>query len=220
MISYSYAKRFNGLLLAILLLPLIAYAGDPVPGIGITVEQATTGISASGTTGSNGELILSGFKQGRCVVTILKDGQATVIGNGRSNVVTIPPAHSKAPIKPIRLKLAHSSAKGKASSNSARQMANHNTTRSNKTAPAALDDDDDGDSIPTARANHNTTRSNRLTPKTADTGGDSAISKANHNVTRSNKLAPQANDMDDDCDGIVEITPMQDGRIRIKVSCG
>jgi len=46
------------------------YGGDPIPGIDITVKQSQTGISKQGKTNARGELILSGFQEGKITITV------------------------------------------------------------------------------------------------------------------------------------------------------
>lgn len=83
---------------------------------------------------------------------------------------------------------------------SSNRRANHNATRSNQLAPKALDTDDDGDRIPITRAqDYNSSRSNATSAR---------------NIERDLDNGP-----DQDCDGVVEILPMPDGRIKIMVTC-
>ena len=227
-LSNSIFRLFT---LASLALPLPVLAGDPIPGIDITVIQADSGIEKSGTTNEKGELVLSGFEPGPCMVKIKRDGRTTVMGQDGGQQIIIP--KEEVAIKPIRLELAAHRAPGKEidkATPAARMMAqNHNSSRSNRSSGVALDDDDDGDGFGNPddgnRAqNHNSSRSNRTSGVALDDDDDgdgilTARQASNHNTTRSNRISPVAPDSDDDCNDVAEITPMADGRIRIVVSC-
>lgn len=198
-----FFKRITTLLL--IALPICLQAGDPVPGIGITVDQGTSGIKQSGQTNDAGELVLSGFKPGACVVTIvLHNGKVTVIGAQEGDRVTLP-ADSNQAIKPIRVNLgtqeraAFFSKKGY----------DYYTARSD---------------VQRASGRIQTKRPGGTLNKAAsaeETGTvDGATARANHNTTRSNKTAPASPTVDEDCDGVVEIHPMPRGQIKISVTCG
>ena len=229
-----------GRLLSILCLSLhlVAFAGDPIPGIDITVDQRPNGIVKKGTTNASGEVIFSGLQPGPCVVTLLRNGRTQVIGKQVSDRIILPGKGKTADVKPIRLELSAKAPAGEPSGRptvaqqgdtidrkrpggtlqrgirdgaldgadaTASQRANHNTTRSNRLAPKALDTDDDGDGIPTTtRAqDYNSSRSNTTAARHLDDKGDTL----------------GGDGMDDDCDSIVEILPMPNGRIKVTVTC-
>ncbi len=243
-----FARRnrlFSLLMVLIALLPTGVFGGDPIPGIDITVDQSPPGIKKHGKTDANGELILSGFRPGQCVVTIVHGGKLAVIGNQGKDRVIIPGKGKVGSIKPIRLELsryteASAPLRGKKGydayqANSQQAMASAARVESNRKRPGGTLKKDareaalgGADADPTARANHNTTRSNRLAPKALDTDDDGdgipTTRAQDYNSSRSNTTAAREdveldNGMDEDCDSVVEILPMAGGRIKVTVTC-
>lgn len=78
------------LLIAIFLItPLLLFAGDPIPGIEIVVEQSPAGIVSTGKTGRNGEYTFKGLKDGNYIVTLNVGGKKIVIGKKPSEKINI-----------------------------------------------------------------------------------------------------------------------------------
>ncbi|TNE35931.1 carboxypeptidase regulatory-like domain-containing protein [bacterium] len=81
------------LLIAIFFItPLLLFAGDPIPGIEIIVEQSPAGIVSTGKTGKNGEYTFKGLKDGNYIVTLNVGGKKIVVGkkpNEKINVSSV-----------------------------------------------------------------------------------------------------------------------------------
>ncbi len=219
MLSKTYLSPVKVILFFCLIsaLPSFLMAGDPIPGIDITVEQSPSGIKKSGTTNSKGELVLAGFKPGRVVVTVRQKDKVAVFGKDAQSRIVLPGSNTRANVKPIRLELSLYSAnqnmkkgydyyqsrsdsrsvpaeKATAKKDNKTLRANHNTTRSNRLAPA-IDADSDNDSIPTTKAQ-------------------------NYNSSRSNATSAIEMENDFEKDEIVEILPMAGGKIKMTVERG
>ncbi|MER3329963.1 MAG: hypothetical protein RIF34_10330 [Candidatus Kapaibacterium sp.] len=52
------------LIIALLILPIVLFAGDPIPGIDITVDQSPNGVTKKGKTNGRGEFIAQGLNEG------------------------------------------------------------------------------------------------------------------------------------------------------------
>lgn len=192
------------LIIALLILPIVLFAGDPVPGIGITVEQSPNGITQKGKTNGRGEFIAKGLKAGDYKVTIEMNGVSCVIGEQVNEKITCPSNSATAAIKPIVVDLSTKSMffskKG------------YDTYQASSTREA-------GSGLATGRRQH------KPLVVTKEIDNATPLTKAqDYNSSRSNKansLADVDNDggVDDDCDGVVEITPMKGGQIKVKVIC-
>lgn len=189
-------------------------AGDPIPHIDITVDQMP-GPTRSGTTNANGEVILSGFKPGPVVVTLSHKGKKTVLG-GKGQDQIILRGNASAGQKPIRIDVGRWWVNQKMSKGSLK--ANHNTTRSNRLAPAQADTKIPGGKG-SLKANHNTTRSNRTSaqPVTASGGTSGGTRAQDYNSSRSNTTSGIEVEKDLGQDPIVEITLLAGGRLKISV---
>lgn len=221
MISHAHSLFAKRWMLVFILLPVLLIAGDPIPGIDITVDQ-TPGPTGSGKTNANGELILSGFKAGPAVVTLTHNGKTTVIGQNRNERINLKEKVNPAE-PPVRIQLSRWWVNQKMSKGSLK--ANHNTTRSNRLAPAHVDTKGPGSKGKAkGRAqDHNTTRSNRATVARdldVDSDDDSipTTRAQDYNSSRSNTTSAVGKELDTDSDAIVEIHPMSGGRIKISVS--
>ncbi|MEX0325800.1 MAG: hypothetical protein AB3N33_06905 [Puniceicoccaceae bacterium] len=216
MISHVYSSIAKNWIFLLLTLPACLFAGDPIPHIDITVDQ-TPGPKKNGVTDANGELVLSGFNPGPVVVSVKYGDQLAVIGKtGKDRIIL--PADAKVGIKPIRLELSNYSVStdGKAGGE---LSANHNTTRSNRLAPAQADVDNPSGKGDQRSLSHNTTRSNRSSAESVtDIGAQSGGTKArDYNSSRSNISTAVEVEKDLDQDPVVEITPMPGGRVKISV---
>lgn len=192
------------LIIALLILPIVLFAGDPIPGIGITVEQSPNGVTKKGETNGRGEFIATGLKEGDYKITIEMNGVSCVIGDQVNEKITVPSTKSTARIKPIRIDLSsksmYLSKKGYdyyASSSSNRDAASGLATGKRKHKPVTITKEIDKSSTKSAATDHNSSRSNKTshTP-VMDTDG-----------------------LDNDCDGVVEITPMKGGQIKVRIIC-
>ncbi len=190
------------LLILLLALPVVLFAGDPIPGIGITVEQSPNGVTKKGKTNGRGEFIAKGLKEGDYKVTIEMNGVRCVIGDQVNEKITCPSSKSTARIKPIRVELSsksmYLSKKGyDYYASSSREAGSGMATGKRQYKPVTITKEVDA-STPSTRA-------------------------TDHNSSRSNKTSSSANldtdGKDNDCDGMVEITPMKGGQIKIKVTC-
>jgi hypothetical protein len=221
MLRKPYLQFAKALLLGLTCaLPGLLYAGDPIPGIDITIDQTTHGIKKKGTTNANGEVILSGFKTGPVVVTLSHKGKRTVIGKTGQDRIIIRDK-TEATQNPIRIDLARYWVNQKMKQGSLK--ANHNTTRSNRLAPAHVDTK--GPSGKARAQDHNTTRSNRTLRANnldTDSDGDSIpTTKAqDYNSSRSNTTRAIEKEPDLDRDGIVDILPLGGGKIKVSVQTG
>lgn len=191
-------------LIPCLLLPLSLFAGDPIPGIDITVNQSPGGAVATGTTGEDGSVILSGLKPGgRCTVALSHQGRLAVLGSKKHDAITIP-ANTRAGIKPIRLEvsLAASSKKG------------YDYYQSKSDAGSRAVED------PVVRKRPGA----KLKNTTADNFGGTGTKAQDHNSSRSNKtssVAARGSDgvvVETGARQLVEITPLGDGRLKIRVT--
>lgn len=230
MISLLNIKYPKYLLSLILILPVFVFAGDPIPGIDITVDQSPPGLTQSGVTNPKGEVILSGFKPGPVVVTVTYKDEVAVFGKPGSKRIILP-AEAKAPIKPIRLEFARyasgkkgydhyqsQSIRGPGNSG-AEQRANHNTTRANRIAPKAADVNNTSGKLAKRDKDHNVTRSNRTVAKsvTDSTGGSGGTRAQDYNSSRSNTTSAVEVEKEFDKDPVIEITPMRGGRLKVTV---
>lgn len=93
----------KSLTLLALALSTALFAGDPIPGIDITVNQSP-GYTETLQTNDNGEVVFDDLKPGLCVLVLKYDGQRTVIGN-RGNDRILIPANPNARTEPLRLAL-------------------------------------------------------------------------------------------------------------------
>lgn len=222
------------------LVPFSVFAGDPVPGIGITVEQSPNGVVGTGTTNNAGEFTLSNLSAGDYQISLSGNGQTVVLGKQREDRITIASGRS-ATIKPIRLELSRyqngddvilrkrpgrTTASAGGSSSTSTRATDYNSSRSNRTiSPSdALDTDDDGDSVPTLAsaagsagtstraADYNSSRSNRTTASGRNLDDDDSIPTQ----VRGTQQAPNA--VDNDCGGIAEIITTADS-LTVRISC-
>ena len=178
-------------------IPLSAFAGDPIPGIDITVEQSPPGASFSGTTDSNGEITFSGLAAGNYTLTLQDELGSVVLGAGNDDAIVISPGGRSAAIKPIRLEL------------SSYQDGNDiflrkRPGRSTAVISGSVSRQAVGSAIqisngPTRATDYNSSRSNKNGSGIAAPTPDSST--------------------DDDCDGVVDIVPADNGTMRISVSC-
>ena len=183
-------------------IPIVLFAGDPIPGIDITVNQSPNGITKNGTTNGRGEFIAKGLEEGDYKVTIEMNGVRCVIGDKVNEKITVPSTNSTANVKPIRLEISsrsmYISKKGyDYYASNTRDAASGLPTGKRQHKPVSLSKELDKSSTKSSSNDHNSSRSNK-TSSAADLDSDG---------------------LDDDCDGIVEITPMKGGQIKIKVSC-
>ena len=156
-----------------------------------------------GQTNAAGELILSGFTAGPCIVTVVHKDKVSIIGQQASDRIVLP-GSNKVGIKPIRLELSRYATKALKSKKGYDQY-------QSKAATRAV-----GDKYQTKRPGGTLKRE----ANDSDAGGAAgATARANHNTTRSNKTVPVAPDVDDDCDGVIEIMPLPGGQVKIKVTC-
>ena len=187
------------LIIALLILPIVLFAGEPIPGIDVKVEQISNGTSKTGKTNGRGEFIATGLKEGDYKVTIEMNGVSCVIGEQVNEKITCPSSQSTASIKPIRIEL---------SSKSMWLSKKGYDYYANKTREA-------GSGMATGRRQHK--------PVTVTKEIDKSSTKSSaqdHNSSRSNKSNNLADEgVDEDCDGEVEITPMKGGQIKVKVTC-
>ncbi|MER3329964.1 MAG: hypothetical protein RIF34_10335 [Candidatus Kapaibacterium sp.] len=130
------------------------------------------------------------------------NGVKCVIGDQVNEKITIPSAKSSARIKPIRLEL---SAKSMFIS---KKGYDYYASKSREA----------GSGMATGKRQHKPLNVSKEVD--ASTPGSRATE---HNSSRSNKTSSSANldtdGLDDDCDGIVEITPMKGGELRVKIVC-
>lgn len=190
------------IIILLLIIPIILFAGDPIPGIDITVEQSPNGVTKKGKTNGRGEFIVKGLKEGDYKVTIEMNGVKCVIGDKVNEKITIPYSKSTARIKPIRLELST-----KSMYFSKKGYDYYASSSQNKSS-----------GLPTGKRQH------KPLTVTKEVDASTPITKAtDHNSSRSNKTSHSANvetdGLDNDCDGFVEITPMKGGEIRVKIVC-
>lgn len=189
------------LIIVLFILPLLLFAGDPIPGIGITVEQSPNGITKKGKTNGRGEFIATGLEEGEYKVTIEKDGVKIVIGEQVNEKIVVPSTTASVAIKPIKIEM---SAKSMFLS---KKGYDYYASKSKEPASGLatgrrqhklVNNDDDG-TVDKAEANINTSRSN---------------------IKQQNGRTVEVNEgIDNDCDGVVEVTPMKGGQIKVKVTC-
>lgn len=190
------------LILMLLILPIVLFAGDPIPGIEITVEQSPNGITKKGKTNGRGEFIATGLKEGEYIITIEKDGTKCVIGQQVNEKISLPSTSSTASIKPIKVKLSTKSMFLTKVGN------NYSASKSNEPAKG----------LHVGRRQHSLANS-------GDDDNDGAVDKAEANINTSRSNIKQQNistnndGIDNDCDGEVEVTPMKGGQIKVKVTC-
>jgi carboxypeptidase family protein len=190
------------LIMTLLVLPIMLFAGDPIPGLDITVEQSPNGETKTGKTNGRGEFIATGLKEGDYKITIELNGVKCVIGDKVNEKITVPSSKSTASIKPIRLELSsrsmYLSKKGyDYYASNTREAGSGMATGKRQHKPITVTKELDKSSTKSSATDHNSSRSNKTSSAAElDTGGE-----------------------DNDCDGIVEITPMKGGQIKIKVTC-
>lgn len=191
------------IIIALLIIPIVLFAGDPIPGIDISVVQSPNGVTKKGKTNGRGEFIATGLKEGDYTVTIEMNGVSCVIGDQVNEKITVPSTKSSARIKPIRIDLAsksmYLSKKGydyyKASSS--REAGSGMATGKRQHKPMNNTKEIDESTSNTKAQDYNAARSNKPT-SLADLDTDSS---------------------DEDCDGVVEITAMKGGQIKVKIIC-
>mgnify|MGYP002712130136 CR=1 FL=1 len=190
------------IVLLVFIVPLILFAGDPIPGIDITVDQSPNGITKTGKTNGRGEFIATGLKEGDYKVTLEMDGVRCVIGDKVNEKITIPSSNSTASIKPIRLELSSKSMY------LSKKGYDHYQASSTREA---------GSGMATGKRQHKPmTITKELDKSSTKSSGDYNSSRSN----KGNSLSETNNGgVDDDCDGVVEITPMKGGELKIKVVC-
>lgn len=190
------------LIIALIILPIVLFAGDPIPGLEIVVEQSPNGITQKGKTNGRGEFIAKGLKAGDYKVTIEMNGVSCVIGEQVNEKITVPSTSATAAIKPIVVDL------------STKSMFLSKKDSKNYEASSTREA---GSGLATGRRQHKPLVITKEIDKSAP------LTKAqDYNSSRSNKansLAEVNNGEDDDCDGVVEITPMKGGQIKVKVIC-
>jgi len=181
----------------ILYLPFHAIAGDPIPGIDITVEQSPSGVSQSGTTNANGEVNFAGLVTGNYTLTLSDELGSVVLGSGRGDQIAIGGGGRSMTIKPIRLELSNYQ-DGEdliLRKRPGRSAAVSGGTERNATIGSAVAIT----SEPSRATDYNSSRSNK-------------------NATRSAGVSP-VDGIDDDCNGVVDIVPSAHGSMKITVSC-
>lgn len=183
------------LILALLVLPIVLFAGDPIPGLDVNCISKTDGSVVKGKTNGRGEFIATGLKEGDYKVTLEMNGVSCVIGDQVNEKSTVPSTKSTATIKPIRLEL---------SSKSVYFSKKGYDYYASKSREA-------GSGLATGKRQHEPMR------KTKET--EHGLSKADAGRARGKSNDKSSDGVDDDCDGVVEITPMKGGQIKIKVTC-
>ncbi|MDA0350323.1 MAG: hypothetical protein O3C43_19655 [Verrucomicrobia bacterium] len=102
---YSLKSAHKWFVFLTLLSSTALYGGDPIPGIDITVEQSSSGITKQGKTNAQGELILSGFQEGKIALTVNHKGKISVLGNRPNDAILLQEKYELT-VKPIRMELA------------------------------------------------------------------------------------------------------------------
>lgn len=190
------------LIIVLLILPIVLFAGDPIPGLDVKVEQISNGTSKTGKTNGRGEFIATGLKEGDYKVTLEMNGVSCVIGEQVNEKITCPSSQSTASIKPIRIELSSKSMwlskKGYDYwATNSREAGSGMATGRRQHKPLTITKEMDSSTPLTKAQDHNSSRSNKSgIAADIDTGGE-----------------------DEDCDGVVEITPMKGGQIKVKVVC-
>lgn len=174
-------KQTLTLLFAVLLFTTAdLYAGDPIPGIDITLTNVDTKEIHKTETDAKGEYSFTNLETGQYTLTVSSGNSSYTFGKKPKESIVVGKSSDGASDKSVRKrpgrvkygdiplprKLAEELLSS--SSNTNKQKSDYNSSRSNKTYSADYVDDDDGDGIPTAKANHNTTRSNRTSGKNND----------------------------------------------------
>ena len=179
------------------------FAGDPIPGLDVHCTQISTGTTVKGKTNGRGEFIGKGLKEGDYTVTIEMNGVSCVIGDQVNEKITCPSNSVTAAIKPVVVDLSTKSMylSKKDSKNyqasSSREAGSGLATGRRVYEPLVVTKEITGSASNTKAKDHNSSRSNKSgIAADLDTGGE-----------------------DDDCDGVVEITPMKGGQIKVKVTC-
>lgn len=165
------------------------YAGDPIPGIDITLTNVDTKEIHKTKTDAKGEYSFTNLEPGQYTLTVSSGNSSYTFGKKPKESIVVGKSSDGARDKSVRkrpgrtvrkrpgrvkygdIPLPRKLAKELLSSSSStnKQKSDYNSSRSNKTYSADyVDDDDDGDGIPTAKANHNTTRSNQASGKNND----------------------------------------------------
>ncbi len=184
------------LIIALLVLPIVLFAGDPIPGIGITVEQSPGGVVVKGKTNGRGEFIAKGLKEGDYKVTIEMNGVSCVIGDQVNEKITIPSSKSTASIKPIRIDL---SAKSMFISKKGYDY------YASKTREA-------GSGMATGKRDHEPVKFNKNVDKSSP-----KLASTDNNSTSEKLKGGNGTEHGIDCGGIVTITPMKGGDLRLKI---
>ncbi|MFA7327413.1 MAG: carboxypeptidase-like regulatory domain-containing protein [Candidatus Kapaibacterium sp.] len=183
------------IIIALLILPFVLFAGDPIPGIGITVEQSPNGVAVKGNTNGRGEFIATGLKEGDYKVTIEMNGVSSVIGDQVNEKITCPSSKSTARIKPISIDLSTKSMY------LSKKGYDYYASKSREA----------GSGMATGRRQHK--------PVSKTNGSENGLSKADAGKAIGRNVDESSDGVDDDCDGVVEITPMKGGQIKVKVTC-
>jgi hypothetical protein len=188
------------LLIILFALPIMLFAGDPIPGLDVNCISKTDGSIVKGKTNGRGEFIATGLKEGDYKVTLEMNGVSCVIGDQVNEKITCPSTKSTASIKPISIDLStksmYLSKKGyDYYANKTREAGSGMATGRRQHKPVTITKEIDASSPSTRATDYNSSRSNRTT-SAANLDGE-----------------------DEDCDGVVEITPMKGGQIKIKVTC-
>ncbi len=189
------------LIIILLVLPIVLFAGDPIPGIDITVEQSPNGVTKKGKTNGRGEFIATGLKEGDYKVTLEMNGVRCVIGDQVNEKITVPSTKSSATVKPIRLEL---------SSKSMYLSKKGYDYYASKSREA-------GSGMATGKRQHKTSANTN----SSENGLSKADSKrAIGSIGNESSDADSDNDgVDQDCDGAIEITPMKGGQLKVKITC-
>ncbi|MER3329962.1 MAG: carboxypeptidase-like regulatory domain-containing protein [Candidatus Kapaibacterium sp.] len=77
------------LILALIIVPILLFAGDPVPGIGITVEQSPNGVAYTGIRNNNGEYVFSDMKEGDYIIKIKSKDKEVIIGKNKDDKISV-----------------------------------------------------------------------------------------------------------------------------------
>ena len=194
----------NALLILFLLAPmqLFAAAGEPLGDIDITVNQSPGGaVLMTGKTNGRGEFMAAGLSEGNYTVGIEMNGIRRVIGDQANDKITIPSASGRAASRPLVVALSSKSmfisknASGRYQASSAREAGQGSATGRRMQGRVAM--------------------TNKPENPTSKASADQHSSRSN----TAGSLADMHGTAAEDCDGTVEITPMQGGQMRVRVFC-
>lgn len=174
------SKKWLSVSIAFVFAFSLLIAGDPIPGIDITIKNLDTKKTFKTKVKKNGKFSFKKLKPGKYTMTLTYKGKSMTIGKKRGEELTVRDAASgmasgKRQHKPLTI----TKRIDKASPMLAKAvMDDYNSSRSNTSSRAQDYNSSRSNTTSRVETDHNSSRSNKTS---------SLSKKANHNTTRSNR---------------------------------